>query len=35
MTKSTAAYADSKPHHLILDALRGIAAIMLVMMHGF
>lgn len=35
MIKSTAAYADSKPHFLILDALRGIAAIMVVMMHGF
>lgn len=35
MIKSTAAYADSKQHFLSLDALRGIAAIMVVMMHCF
>lgn len=35
MIKSTYAYVDSKTHFLILDALRGIAAIMVVMMHGF
>ena len=33
--KSSYAYVDSKTHFLILDALRGIAAIMVVMMHGF
>jgi len=35
MIKSTSSYADSKQHFLILDALRGIAAIMVVMMHCF
>ena len=35
MLTSTYSYKDSKSHFLILDALRGIAAIMVVMMHGF
>lgn len=35
MIRSTSAFADSKQHFLILDALRGIAAVMVVMMHGF
>ena len=35
MNRPTSAFADSKQHFLILDALRGIAAIMVVMMHGF
>jgi peptidoglycan/LPS O-acetylase OafA/YrhL len=35
MIRSTSAFADSKQHFLILDALRGIAAVMVVLMHGF
>lgn len=33
MTKSSAAYADSKKHFKILDALRGVAAIVVVLFH--
>ena len=32
---STSAYADSKQHLPILDALRGVASIMVVLMHAF
>lgn len=32
---SSAAYADSKPHYMILDGLRGVAAIMVVWFHIF
>jgi len=35
MNKPTSAFADSKQHFLILDALRGIASLMVVLMHGF
>lgn len=35
MPTASASYADSKKHFLILDALRGIAAIMVVLMHVF
>ena len=35
MFTPSAAYSDSKKHLLILDALRGIAALMVLMMHTF
>ena len=35
MTRSSSAFIDSKKHFLILDALRGVAAIMVVIMHTF
>jgi peptidoglycan/LPS O-acetylase OafA/YrhL len=35
MIAAQSAYSDSKKHLLILDALRGIAAIMVVSMHTF
>jgi peptidoglycan/LPS O-acetylase OafA/YrhL len=35
MTGPTSAYADSKQHFLILDALRGVASVMVVIMHAF
>ena len=35
MHNSTSAFVDSKRHLLILDALRGIAAIMVLIMHTF
>ena len=34
-TTSSAAFADSKPHYLLLDALRGAAALMVVWYHFF
>lgn len=34
-TPSSAAFADTKPHYLILDGLRGVAAIMVVWFHIF
>jgi len=33
MTQSSAAFADSKKHFLILDALRGVAALVVVLFH--
>lgn len=33
MTSSTTTFADSKKHYVILDALRGVAAILVVMFH--
>jgi peptidoglycan/LPS O-acetylase OafA/YrhL len=35
MTVSSASYKDSKHHFLILDALRGVASLVVVMMHLF
>ena len=35
LTNPSAAFADSKPHYLLLDALRGAAALMVVWYHFF
>ena len=35
LTTSSATFADSKPHYLLLDALRGAAALMVVWYHFF
>ena len=35
MIRATSVFADSKQHFVILDALRGIAAIIVVLMHSF
>ena len=33
--RSSASYADSKPHYELLDGLRGVAALLVVIYHVF